>query len=98
MEANSLENLKQEINNFVNTYKGRYLTDGALHALLKTFQTKNITIQDWNTLVEYVSQNFFSYESLGQLLLKISDYVVLKPASLFVSVESSDFVIPQEDK
>ena len=86
-----LDTLKQEINTFVEAYKGRFLTDGALNSLLKTFQTKNITIQDWNTLVRYVQQNFSTYEALGQLMLKISEYVVLEPSSIFITIETTPF-------
>lgn len=54
-ELSSLDRLKIALATLDQQYNSTYKTPEAIYALIKTLQTFNITITDWNTLIEYIN-------------------------------------------
>lgn len=97
-EVISIQELESLINEFIERLDSLNMSKSALLSLQKTFHSKNITIQDWNTLIDYVQQNFTNLETLTKLMSSIADYTVVKPQTLYVSTEAEEYVIPEEDR
>ena len=56
--------LEQELALFLEEFAARYTSPEAIIALSKTFQSHNITIEDWNSLVKFLESNDVSINSL----------------------------------
>lgn len=86
---------EQALNNFLNSLDTNIYSKTALLSLQKTFHTRNITIQDWNTLVAFINNNLENIGGLCTLLTalcrsKISDLERIETLETDVaSLESS---------
>lgn len=77
-EVPTVTGFTAKLNNFLEHFNNNYFSDAALLSLQKTFQSKNITIQEWNTIVEYLKENLSDVTTLKNLLLEISKFVIVK--------------------
>lgn len=117
--------LEKLLNNLINNLDTDTFTKAALLSLRKTFHTHNITIQDWNTLIEYINNNIDNINSICQVvkalgehsildvgrlekveqdLNNLSDQLALLASSVtnlqtnMLTVEATDYTIPEEDR
>jgi len=67
---------EQLLEEFLTKYKNNYFSKTALNSLQKTFHTHNITIQDWNTMVEYLNANVEGIENVSRILEHIAKYAI----------------------
>lgn len=56
-------------------YHGTYTTPEAINALRKTLKTFNITIQDWNTLIEYINTLGSTIEAIYVMFHSMAELV-----------------------
>ena len=54
-KISALDKLKQELATLDQQFHSTYRTPEAIYALMKTIKTFNITITDWNTLIDYIN-------------------------------------------
>lgn len=87
------EELQNALNDFIDHFDADNFSESALISLKKTFQTHNITIQDWNTLIEFLEQNVNNTEAIRALVLELSKYVV-KDSDTYVTVAKEGAVLP----
>ena len=87
------EELQNALNDFINHFDNDTFSETALLSLKKTFQTHNITIQDWNTVIEFLEQNVRDVEAIRSLLHELSVYVV-NDSNTYVSVLPDGDPIP----
>lgn len=66
------------LNEFLRHFENNYFSNAALLSLQKTFQSKNITIQEWNTIVEYLKENLSDITVIKNLLTEVSKYIIVK--------------------
>ena len=69
--------LEKLLNNLINNLDTDTFTKAALLSLRKTFHTHNITIQDWNTLIEYVNNNISNMDSICQIVKALGEHSIL---------------------
>lgn len=87
------EELQNALNDFIDHFDADNFSEAALISLKKTFQTHNITIQDWNTLIEFLEQNVNNTEAIRALVLELSKYVV-KDSDTYVTVAKEGAALP----
>ena len=87
------EELQIALNDFIDHFDTDNFSETALLSLKKTFQTHNITIQDWNAVIEFLEQNVRDVEAIRVLLLELSKYVV-KDSDTYVTVLPDGDPIP----
>lgn len=79
MAANELPNidaLREALNTLDQRYKATYVTPEAMNALKKTFQTFNITIKDWNTIISYIMTVGSTLEALYQVMPELESATI----------------------
>ena len=54
-QTTALDKLQEALAKLEQQYKSTYRTPEAIYALMKTIKTFNITITDWNTLIDYIN-------------------------------------------
>lgn len=123
---------EQALNNFLNSLDTNIYSKTALLSLQKTFQSRNITIQDWNTLISFINNNLENIGSLCTLLtalcrhnitdikriedleedvssletnlqtvtnnLTLLSTTVLNISNNMVTIEATEYTIPEEDR
>lgn len=67
--------LEQALQEFYESYNENYTSPEAVTALQKTFQSHNITIEDWNTLLDYLTSNNAFDKSAADFITKLVDYL-----------------------
>ena len=69
------ERLTEELNALDEQYDATYTTPESIIALLKTLQSFNITIEDWNKLVTYISNTGSTIDALLDILPDIIETI-----------------------
>ena len=64
IQPTTLNKLQEALAKLEQQYKSTYITPEAIYALMKTIKTFNITINDWNTLIDYVNVVGLTLDSL----------------------------------
>lgn len=70
------ENIKERLLEIIEICKAKYNSPESIAALQKTFQSHNITIEDWNSLIEYVKTAIDTGNDLIEIIDLIGEYVV----------------------
>ena len=63
-QTTALNKLQEALAKLEQQYKSTYRTPEAIYALMKTIKTFNITITDWNTLIDYINVVGLTLDSL----------------------------------
>ena len=69
--------LTKLLNEFLEELDSNVLPKTALLSLQKTFHTHNITIQDWNMLLEYVHYNLSNIAKMSKILEELGKHSLL---------------------
>ena len=57
--------LLEELELFLAEYKAKYTSPDAILSLQKTFKSHNITVEDWNSLIQFIDSNLKTYAVEG---------------------------------
>jgi len=74
-QITTLDRLKEALATLDQQYHGTYRTPEAIYALMKTIKTFNITITDWNTLIDYVNVVGLTLDALYAVVPEIVDAI-----------------------
>lgn len=69
------KDLEQALQEFYESYNENYTSPEAVASLQKTFQSHNITIEDWNTLLDYLTSNNAFDKSAADFITKLVNYL-----------------------
>lgn len=80
MENNisNLDSLKQKLEELDQQYNATYTTPEAISALTKTIQSYNISITDWNTLIDYISVVGNTLDALYNVIPNLANAITEK--------------------
>ena len=70
-QTTALNKLQEALAKLEQQYKSTYITPEAIDALTKTIKTLNITITDWNTLIDYINVVGLTLDSLYAIVPEI---------------------------
>ena len=70
-QTTALNKLQEALAKLEQQYKSTYRTPEAIYALMKTIKTFNITITDWNTLIDYINVVGLTLDSLYAIVPEI---------------------------
>ena len=82
----NLDNIKELLDQLDQEYNATYRSPDAIAALVKTIKSFNITITDWNTLVDYISVLGSSMRALVKTVPEIAGLIA--PMYGYVDLES----------
>lgn len=86
----NLDNIKELLDQLDQEYNATYRSPDAIAALVKTIKSFNITITDWNTLVDYISVLGSSMRALVKTVPEIAGLIA--PMYGYVDLESDQDV------
>lgn len=72
----TLNKLQEALAKLEQQYKSTYITPEAIDALMKTIKTFNITINDWNTLIEYIHVAGLTLDSLYAVVPELATSII----------------------
>lgn len=83
------ENIKERLLEIMAICKAKYSSPESIAALQRTFQSHNITIEDWNALIEYVKTAIDTGNDLIEIIDLVGEYVIQTVEDKMEEVDNS---------
>lgn len=83
------ENIKERLLEIMAICKAKYSSPESIAALQRTFQSHNITIEDWNSLIEYVKTAIDTGNDLIEIIDLVGEYVIQTVEDKMEEVDNS---------